>query len=260
MNTPTFPAVFVGHGSPMNALHETQWSRGWAALGAELARALPKPSAILCISAHWYVRGVQVTGNEPPKLIYDFSGFPAELYQMKYPAPGDAALAKRISAMVAGSSVGLDWGLDHGTWSVLHHLRPAADVPVLQLSIDRGASMARHLEIGRALAPLREQGVLILGSGNVTHNLMQAMRWDGREDASWAVSFDGEVARALEQRDVGFLARALESDLGRRAHPSPDHYLPLLYTAGAGEGAQSVEFPLTGFDLGSLSMRTVVMA
>lgn len=260
MNTPTFPALFVGHGSPMNALRETPWSRGWAALGAELATSLPRPSAILCISAHWYVRGVRVTGNPAPRLIYDFSGFPPELYRMKYPASGDTALAQRIHEAVAGSSVALDWGLDHGTWSVLHHLRPAADVPVLQLSIDRGAPMERHLEIGRALAPLRAQGVLIIGSGNITHNLMQAMRWDGGDDASWAVSFDADVAQALEQRDVGFLLRALESDLGRRAHPSPDHYLPLLYAVGAGEGAQSVRFPLTGFDLGSLSMRTVLLA
>ena len=257
MNTPTFPALFVGHGSPMNAIEETPWSRGWAALGAEL----PKPKAILCISAHWYVRGVHVTGNPAPRLIYDFSGFPPELSRVKYPAPGDRALAHRIAGLVGnGAGVRDDWGLDHGTWSVLCHLRPAADVPVLQLSIDRGAPVARHLELGRALAPLREQGVLIAGSGNITHNLMHAMRWDGREQPSWAVGFDGDVAQALEQRDVGFLVRALDSEAGRRAHPSPDHYLPLLYAVGAAEEAKSVRFPVTGFDLGSLSMRSVVLA
>jgi 4,5-DOPA dioxygenase extradiol len=257
MNTPVVPALFVGHGSPMNAIQETPWSRGWAALGA----ALPTPRAILCISAHWYVRGVHVTGNPAPKLIYDFAGFPPELYKMRYPAPGDPELAQRIAALLGGgASVRDDWGLDHGSWSVLCHLRPAADVPVLQLSIDRGASVARHLDLGRALAPLREQGVLIAGSGNITHNLMHAMRWDGREQPSWAVRFDDDVARALEQRDVGFLVRALESDAGRRAHPSPDHYLPLLYAVGAAEEAASVRFPITGFDLGSLSMRSVVLA
>lgn len=256
------PVVFVGHGSPMNALESTQWSDGWSALGKEL----PTPAAILCISAHWYVRGVHVTGGATPRLIYDFSGFPPALYRMQYPARGDAALAEHIVRTLGATLADVDastrddWGLDHGSWSVLYHLRPAADVPVLQLSIDRNAPMARHVELGRALAPLREQGVLIFGSGNITHNLRHAMRWDGREQPSWAARFDADITSALEQRDVGFLTRALDSDTGRRAHPSPDHYLPLLYVVGAGESASTVRFPVTGFDLGSLSMRSVVLA
>jgi 4,5-DOPA dioxygenase extradiol len=251
------PTLFLGHGSPMNAIEETPWSLGWAALG----KALPPPRAILSISAHWYVRGVYLTGNAVPRLIYDFSGFPPELYRQQYPARGDAALAGRIAALLckAGVEASLrdDWGLDHGTWSVLMHLRPAADVPVLQLSIDRGAPVAHHLELGRALAPLRDEGVLIVGSGNITHNLMHALRWDGRDQPAWAVRFDADVAQALEQRDLPFLSRALDSDTGRRAHPSPDHYLPLLYTVGAAEGGSGATFPMAGFDLGSLSMRSV---
>lgn len=257
MNRPKLPALFLGHGNPMNAIEETPWSRGWSSMG----KGLPAFKAILCISAHWYMRGVYLTGAPVPRLIYDFSGFPPELYRVQYPARSDVALAGRIAALLsaAGTSATLrdDWGLDHGTWSVLLHLRPAADVPVLQLSIDRSVSIEKHLELGRALAPLREEGVLIIGSGNVTHNLMHAMRWDGRERPSWAVRFDSDVASALEQRDVPFLIRALDSDSGRQAHPSPDHYLPLLYTVGAAEGGIGAQFPVSGFDLGSLSMRSV---
>lgn len=286
-SAPTMPALFVGHGSPKSALGDTPWSRGWTALGA----ALPTPKAILCISAHWYVRGTYVTGEPQPKQIYDFTGFPAELYRVQYPARGDVQLAQQIAGLVdralvhGGDSsedgsarrdgecpgpgqgqqggqrrLAFDWGLDHGTWSFLYHLRPAADVPVLQLSIDRHAPMARHLELGRALAELRGEGVLIAGSGNLTHNLRHAMRWDGGAQPSWAVDFDAEVASAVEQRDVGFLTRALDGELGRRAHPSPDHYLPLLYVVGAAEDASSVRFPTAGFDLGSLSMRSILMS
>ena len=257
MSTPRMPALFLGHGNPMNAIEDTPWSRGWAALGKEL----PAPRAILCISAHWYVRGVYVTGSPAPRLIYDFSGFPPELYRQQYPARGDSALAARTVSLLAKAGIEAalrdDWGLDHGTWSVLMHVRPAADLPVLQLSIDRSVPTSRHLELGRALAPLRDEGVLIVGSGNITHNLMHAMRWDGREQPDWAARFDADVTAALEQRDHSFLARALDSETGRRAHPSPDHYLPLLYAVGAAEGGTGATFPMTGFDLGSLSMRSV---
>lgn len=252
------PVLFLGHGSPMNAIEDNPWSRAWAALGA----TLPTPRAILCVSAHWYVRGTHVTSNAVPETIYDFSGFPRPLYEVRYPARGDAELSQRIAGLLAevkadGRS---DWGLDHGSWSVLVKLRPDADVPVLQLSLDRLARPAVHLAIGRALAPLREQGILILGSGNVTHNLAHALGTGGREQPDWAVRFDRDVATALEQRDTAFLTRALESDDGRRAHPSPDHYLPLLYAAGAASDSDRVSYPVTGFDLGSLSMRAVAFA
>lgn len=251
------PVLFLGHGNPMNAIEDTQWSRAWAALGG----SLPSPRAILCISAHWYVRGTHLTDNRAPETIYDFSGFPRALYEVKYPAPGDPGLAAQIQK-VLGSSATLrqDWGLDHGAWSVLVHLRPRADVPVLQLSIDRTVSPQAHLELGRALAPLRDQGVLILGSGNVTHNLAHAFRSGGSELPPWAANFDRDVAAAIEARDDAFLLRALETEDGRRAHPSAEHYLPLLYVVGAARGFERVEYPVTGFDMGSLSMRSISLA
>jgi len=253
------PVVFVGHGSPMNAIEDNQWSRAFRALGA----ALPRPRAILSISAHWYEAGTLLTDSERPRTIHDFGGFPAELYQLQYPAPGDPALAARVVQLLGAGRAALDtsWGLDHGTWSVLLHMRPAADCPVVQLSLDSRLSAAEHLALGQALAPLRAEGVLILGSGNITHNLRQAFSSLQRGDQStpaWASRFDAEVERAVEQHDAAFLTRALESSDGRKCHPTPDHYLPLLYAFGASAGGDSVRFPITGFDLGSLSMRAVV--
>jgi 4,5-DOPA dioxygenase extradiol len=254
------PVLFVGHGSPMNAVEDTPWSRGFRALGGLIPTT---PKAILCVSAHWFVGGTFTTGNETPKTIHDFGGFPDELFAMQYPAAGDVALAKRVVGLLGPSraSVRLDWGLDHGTWSVLHHLRPAADVPVVQLSIDGRLPPAGHLELGRALAPLRAEGVLILGSGNLTHNLGYAMSRFHAGDMStppWAAKFDAEVTRALEQHDGAFLAEVVKADAGRMSHPTLDHYLPLLYAAGAADDRDHVTFPITGFDLGSLSMRSVV--
>jgi 4,5-DOPA dioxygenase extradiol len=182
---------------------------------------------------------------------------------MKYPAAGDVDLARRVVGLLGEGRASLrtDWGLDHGTWSVLHHLYPQAYHPVVQLSIDRRLAPAEHIALGRALAPLREQGVLIMGSGNITHNLRHAMasfRTGDRSTPSWANDFDAEVARAIEQHDASYLARAVETDTGRMAHPTLDHYLPLLYAAGAAGEQDSVEFPITGFDGGSLSMRSVI--
>ena len=254
------PVLFVGHGSPMNAIEDNQWSRGFRALGS----LLPKPKAILCVSAHWFVAGTFVTGNEKPETIHDFGGFPQALFKMQYPASGDVALAKRIVNVLGEDRASLrtDWGLDHGTWSVLHHLRPDADVPVVQLSLDGRMPAAGHLELGRALAPLRDEGVLILGSGNITHNLRFAMRAARDGDAStpaWASEFDATVANGLEQHDTAALARAVSSDIGRMAHPTPDHFLPLLYVAAAAHKHEQVRFPIAGFDLGSLSMRSAVI-
>lgn len=251
------PVLFLSHGSPMNAIEDTPWSRSWE----ELGERLPAPRAILCVSAHWYVRGTHLTGNPAPETIYDFSGFPRALYEVKYPAPGDPALASQIQKLL-GSAATLrqDWGLDHGSWSVLVKLRPRADVPVLQLSIDRTAPPQAHLDLGRALAPLRDQGVLVLGSGNITHNLAHAFRSDGRERPPWAERFDRDVAAAIEARDDGFLVRALDTEDGRRSHPTAEHYLPLLYAVGAARGFERVEYPVTGFDMGSLSMRSISLS
>ena len=252
------PVAFVGHGSPMNAIEDNVWSRAFR----DLASRLPRPSAVLAVSAHWYTRGTALTANERPPTIHDFGGFPEPLYQMRYPAKGDPELADRVVSLLGPgvASTSLDWGLDHGTWSVLLHVWPTADVPVVQLSIDSQVAAARHVEIGRALAPLRDEDVLILGSGNIVHNLGDAfgrMRSGDVATPAWAAEFDGAVVRGLEAHDTEALARLIESAEGRKAHPTPEHYLPLLYAAGAG-GDDPVSFPITGFDLGSLSMRAVI--
>jgi 4,5-DOPA dioxygenase extradiol len=250
------PILFIGHGSPMNAIEDNQWSQAFKSLG----QGLPKPRAILCVSAHWYVEGSLLTGNERPETIHDFGGFPDALHQMQYPAPGDVALARRITALLPAARLSLDWGLDHGTWSVLHHLRPAADCPVVQLSIDARLPGSQHLELGRALAPLRDEGVLLLGSGNIVHNLRDAigrMRRGQTETPEFARSFDHDVEQAITQHDARFLAQAYQGARGAEAHPTPDHYLPLLYAAGAASDSDRISFPITGFDGGSLSMRAV---
>jgi len=253
------PVLFVGHGSPMNAIEENQWSRGFRAM----AGLLPKPRAVLAVSAHWFLPGLHLTGEPRPETIHDFGGFPRELYQAQYPAPGDPELAQRVVRLLGErrASVRTDWGLDHGTWSVLIHLLPAADVPVVQLSLDARLSPAEHLALARALAPLRDEGVLIMGSGNVTHNLrhaFSAMHTGDLATPAWASTFDAEVARAAEQRDGAWLQKALGTDEGRRAHPSPDHFLPILYAVGAADASERVRFPITGFDLASLSMRAIL--
>ena len=250
------PVLFLGHGSPMNAIADNAWSRAFK----QLATQLPKPRAVVCVSAHWYGEGTRVTANELPETIHDFGGFPEELQQVQYPAPGDVALAKRIVQLLPSAQLSSDWGLDHGTWSVLRHLLPAADCPVLQLSIDARLPGQRHWELGRALTPLRDEGVLILGSGNIVHNLRDAfgrMRRGDSQTPPWAASFDADAERALSQHDRSFLSRAYEDARGHDAHPTPEHYLPLLYAAGAATDKDRVSFPITGFDAGSLSMRAV---
>lgn len=255
------PVVFIGHGSPMNAIEDNAWSQAFRELGS----VLPRPRAVLSVSAHWFVGGTYLTGNERPETIHDFGGFPRPLYDMQYPAPGDRELAGRVVELLGASRASLrtDWGLDHGTWTVLHHLLPKADVPVVQLSIDAGLPPAEHLALGRALAPLRDEGVLVMGSGNVTHNLRHAfqnLRAGKSEKPEWATRFDQEVAKAAENHDGDFLARVVETDAGRMSHPTLDHYLPVLYVAGASSPKDRVEFPISGFDLGSLSMRAIVYA
>jgi len=253
------PVLFAGHGSPMNAIEDNRWSRGFKGLRDFVGR----PRSVLAISAHWTVGGTFLTDNERPQTIHDFGGFPKELYTIEYPAPGDPDLAARTAALLEefGASLRSDWGLDHGTWSVLRFVFPDADVPVVQLSIDGRRSSKDHLEIGRAIAPLREEGVLIFASGNVVHNLGHAMAQVRAKEPStpaWASAFDAGVARALEARDEAYLVGALETPDGRMAHPTPDHYFPLLYAFGASERRDAVRFPITGFDLGSLSMRAVL--
>ncbi len=254
---PTQPVLFVGHGSPLNAIEDNRWSRAFRGLAGELAR----PRAILAVSAHWYGRGSFVTVEERPETIHDFGGFPEALFAVQYPAPGAPELARRVRALIGAEVVGesREWGLDHGTWSVLVHLFPAADVPVVQLSLDATLAPERHLALARRLAPLAHEGVLVLGSGNAVHNLGDAFARMRSGDASvpaWAAEFDADVARASREHDGAFLARALAGAGGRQAHPTPEHYLPLLYALGAAAPDAPVSFPIEGFDH-SLSMRTV---
>ena len=248
------PVVFLGHGSPMNAIEDTPVSRAWADLG----RSLPRPQAILVVSAHWMTRGsTLVDVSALPRTIHDFGGFPPELHAVQYPAEGDPALAREVVSLLADHHAEEDdrWGLDHGAWSVLAHLYPEADVPVFQLSIDISRDLSEHIEIGRTLAALRARGVLILGSGNVVHNL-RAMRFGGGS-YDWAEEFDTRFAERLDDRDLNALAdRAGWGNLLRLAHPSLDHYIPALTIAGAADAGDRLTFMNDSFNLGSISMRS----
>jgi 4,5-DOPA dioxygenase extradiol len=251
------PAVFFGHGNPMNTLEHNEWTKGWADLGA----SIPRPTAVLSISAHWYLPATLVTGMPRPRTIHDFGGFPRELFEVEYPAPGSPELAARVQSLLAPAAVGSDerWGLDHGTWSVLCHVFPEADVPVVQLSIDETQPAEFHYEIGRRLRPLRDEGVLIIGSGNLVHNL-HAYAWGRRpvEPLDWAVRFEEKARACVLGGDHGPLIQYEE--LGRDAQlsaPTPDHYLPLLYVLALQREDDEVSFPVEGFDGGSISMLTV---
>src|SRR5512141_2807549 len=251
------PAIFFGHGNPMNAVSSNAYTDGWRRIGENT----PRPRAVLSISAHWFVPGTGVTISTAPRTIHDFGGFPRELYQVQYPAPGDRELARRVKDLLAPLPVTPDdsWGLDHGTWSVLRHVYPHADVPVVQLSIDESQPPSFHFDIGRKLAALREEGVLVVGSGNLVHNL-HAYAW-GRhvpEPYDWAVRFVNEVKGLLLSGDHKPLVDY--ETLGREALlsiPTPDHYLPLLYVIGARQGDDVVTFAVEGVDGGSISMLTV---
>jgi 4,5-DOPA dioxygenase extradiol len=250
------PAIFFGHGNPMNALADNSYTQAWASIG----QSIPKPKAILCVSAHWYVPTVAVTAMERPRTIHDFGGFPRELFEFEYPAPGSPALAERVETLI--DELLLDetnWGLDHGTWSVLCHVFPDADIPVVQLSINENESAEFHYHLARSLFPLRDEGVLIVGSGNLVHNL-HAYAW-GKHDVEpfdWAVRFESLARELILSGDHAPLV-AYET-LGRDATlsvPTPDHYLPLLYILGLQTTDDTVSFPVEGFDGGSISMLSV---
>lgn len=251
------PAVFIGHGNPMNAVESNVFTGRWR----ELAAALPRPAAILSVSAHWYLPGARVTAAERPRTIHDFRGFPRRLYEVQYPAPGSTQLAGRVKDLLAPTPVALDgtWGLDHGTWSILTHLFPQADVPVIQLGLDETLAAADHFDLARRLRPLRDEGVLILGSGNVVHNL-HAYAWGERSAApyDWAVRFEASTRERIAARDFDAVVayESLGTDAALAA-PTPDHYLPLLYILAASEREEPMTFPVEGFDGGSVSMLCV---
>ncbi|MFP5266707.1 MAG: 4,5-DOPA dioxygenase extradiol [Acidobacteriota bacterium] len=251
------PAIFFGHGNPMNAVTTNPYTQAWQRIGGQITR----PKAILSISAHWFVAGTGITVSTSPRTIHDFGGFPRELYQVRYPAPGDPDLALRVQKMLSPLPVELDdsWGLDHGTWSVLTHVYPNADVPVVQLSIDERQPGAFHFEVGKKLAPLREEGILIVGSGNLVHNL-HAYAW-GRhmpDPYDWAVRFEAEAKQRMLAGEYKSLINY--ERLGPEAIlsvPTPDHYLPMLYVLGAWQQGERIQFPVEGVDGGSISMLAV---
>ena len=257
-NATRMPVVFFGHGSPMNALDSNRYTDAWRDIG----RTVPRPKAILCISAHWTTRGSAVTAMASPRTIHDFGGFPEQLFAVRYAAPGQPALARRVRELLAPQPVALDeaWGLDHGTWSVLVHAYPDAEVPVVQLSIDATQPAAFHYELGKHLLPLRDEGVLVIGSGNVVHNL-RIMNWGNQGAAfDWAVRFNDRVRELLKSSDHSpLLAYERLGQDARLAIPTPEHYLPLLYCLGMQRADDAVAFRVDGIEHGSIGMLAVTL-
>ena len=256
--TTLMPAAFIGHGSPMNTLESNRYTAAWQALG----RSLPLPRAVLAISAHWYTNGSAVTAMRQPRVIHDFYGFPRELFEFDYPAPGSPEVAQEVADVLRPNYVGLDqdsWGLDHGTWSVLAHVFPKANVPVVQLSIHAGEEIGYHFELGERLAALRERGVFILGSGNVVHNLRR-IDWghpDGAYD--WGLRFDAEVKRMMTSAPKDILAISAHPDYAL-AVPTPEHFLPLPYLAGlCHQAGEPAEVLIEGGTIGSLTMTSYLL-
>lgn len=254
--TETMPFMFVGHGSPMNAISDNTFSRNWAAMG----KRVPRPKAVLCISAHWLTPGsTEVTAMDVPQTIHDFGGFPKKLFDQQYPAPGAPDYAKKTIELIRKAEVIADyeWGLDHGTWSVLIKMFPEADVPVYQLSIDYDKELRYHYELARELHELRNKGVLILGSGNLVHNL-SALKFDGTKH-DWAVEFDETMKSLMDRGDdakvVDFLSLGT---LAKLAHPTHDHFLPLVYALGLRSDRDRIEYFNDEIVAGSISMRSII--
>lgn len=261
------PVLFVGHGSPMNAIEHNAWRLTWQDLGQELLARAPRPQLILCISAHWLTRGWWLTGMDAPRTIHDFGGFPRELFEVQYPAPGAPqaarALAQVLRSPASGAALQVDeneWGLDHGAWSVLKPMFPQADIPVVQLSIDYDRPATEHFALGRQLAALRDFGVLIVASGNVVHNL-RALRPEAGVNATytWASAFDARVTQVVASGACASLADFRQwGEMAQLSHPSHDHFLPLLYAAGSVEAGEVLRFFNTGFQKASISMRSML--
>jgi 4,5-DOPA dioxygenase extradiol len=254
------PAIFIGHGSPMNALANNEFTKHLEVLG----QTLPIPKKILMISAHWMTKGVELQASATPKMIYDFYGFPEALYKINYPAPGDVNLANQVKLDLHKYQAELDheWGFDHGNWSVLHHMYPRANIPVVQLSLNQNFMNLRdHLVLAKQLSKLRNEGVLIIGSGNIVHNLRQISRSETAPVVDWAREFDELIKKSILENN---LEQLLAEDPSKHsqwkmAHPSIEHYLPLLYVLGAADPTEKILFPYEAFELGSLSMRSVLV-
>jgi 4,5-DOPA dioxygenase extradiol len=245
------PALFIGHGSPMNIVADNGYTRDLEALAARL----PRPAAILVVSAHWLTKGTAVGADERNLTIYDFFGFPDELYEKEYPAPGSPAVAARVRTLSGGRAAPVERGLDHAAWAPLIRMYPAADVPVVELSLDMTIPAAAHYALGRTLAPLRDEGVLIVGSGNIVHNLGTVDWDDDAPVAAWAAEFDAWVAHCAAARRHADLVGYLDHPLGRMAAPTADHYLPLLYTLAVQAEGDDVQTVHEGIQNGTVSMR-----
>lgn len=259
MKQAEMPVLFVGHGNPMNAIEDNVFSRGWDVLG----KRLPKPAAVLCVSAHWQTEGTSVLIASRPRIIHDFYGFPEELYRVAYPCPGAPEMAERVRRLVTRARVrqDRDWGIDHGAWSVIRHLFPKADVPVFQLSMDEDKPADSHYSLGQELAPLRDEGVLVIASGNIVHNLgLMAAEAEARP-YDWTLEFDGTVKRLIEHGDdkplVDYQTLGMAAEL---SIPTPEHYWPLLYMLGMRRKGDKVSFPVEGTAHASLSMRCVLFS
>jgi 4,5-DOPA dioxygenase extradiol len=253
------PLVFIGHGSPMNAIETNPFTASLSALGQKL----PKPRAILCISAHWMTEGSWITHMANPKTIHDFYGFPEELFRIQYPAPGSPEIADQICEAVLDPQIHKDderWGLDHGTWSVLRHMYPEAKIPVLQLSLYMHQPPEYHFQLGRALRALRSEGILILGSGNVVHNL-RLINWDpNAQPYDWAIEFDRWVKERLSNRNFeSLVSEYQQQNAGLKSVPTPDHYYPMLYVLGAADDDDTLQFSYEGMQNASISMRSFAL-
>jgi 4,5-DOPA dioxygenase extradiol len=256
-NRQIMPTYFIGHGSPMNAIANNPFTQALKKIADSL---IFKPNAILVISAHWETDGVWVTGASDPVTIHDFYGFPDALYKIQYPSKGDPLLAKDIQALLSDNAkLDRKRGIDHGAWSILRHLYPHADIPVLQLSMDRHKSLSEHFELAQKLSPLREEGILIIGSGNIVHNLHVVKRQVNSEPYDWAVSFDEFIKTALENRELKKIINLhIHTNSPESfAVPSWEHYLPLIYVLGVSHDTDKISFPYQGFEHASISMRAV---
>jgi len=251
------PVLFVGHGNPMNAIEKNEYNTSWNALG----KNLPKPKAILCVSAHWLTSGTKVTAMEQPKTIHDFGGFPDELFAQQYPAKGSPEFAKETQALITKTKVQSDfeWGLDHGTWSVLLPMFPQADIPVYQLSIDYSKPPQYHYELAKELAELRKRGVLIVGSGNIVHNL-RMIDWNGKA-FDWAIEFDEKIKKYIDEKNHNDIINYEKlGKLAQLAVPTNDHYLPLLYSLALQDKKDSVKYFNDKCEMGSISMRSLIIS
>lgn len=260
MNHKKMPVLFVGHGSPMNIIANNSFTNHLKKIGENIE----KPKKILIVSAHWTTRGVHILNVNYPKTIYDFYGFPEELYNIKYPAKGDLSLTQKVDKNLKNYHPILDenWGYDHGTWSILHHMFPNADIPVVQLSLNENfTNLDEHIKLAKELNNLRNEGVLIIGSGNIVHNLRAIDQNPNAPVSQWAKEFDNELKIAILKNDLTQLTMkgSIEKKLWLMAHPSLEHYLPLLYVLGASDENENIQFPFEGFEHGSLSMRSVLI-